>query len=108
MPMTLNGREGHGLKGHVFDPKIPESLPGWMASFDDARKAREAETLTERYRVLEDCKECSRPLIAEEVLAHKMNHLPDRVRSLVRTVMAADVDVRDETIAALAALTGGK
>lgn len=106
MPIVPNGNvKGYGLKGHVFDADIPETMPDFTRSWDRAKRTDYARTETEKMRVVETCKECSAPLTAADALAHKMNHLPSDIRALVRTLMASSV--RERVIAAVAELTKG-
>lgn len=94
------------LKGHKFDPEKPESLPGFFfvtrngqRVYSKERIEQEAIALTNRYEIVETCKECGELLIAEEILAHKMNHVPSTIRHLVRTLMAVSPKIRSEILA---------
>lgn len=51
-----------------------------------------------RWKIVETCTRCKpeRPLVAEEVQAHALNHAPDHLRSLARDIAALpDADRRD-------------
>ena len=103
--MTPNGPTGT-LKGHVFDPAVDSSMPTFTRFWSPERREREAKEMTERYRIVESCDVCHEPLIAEEVLAHKMNHVPSRIRAQVRTVMAMEPDDRKSLLQAVHSLEG--
>jgi hypothetical protein len=86
----------HGLKGHVFDPQKVETLPRAWRNFAEARRALLAERETARYAIVETCKVCKAPLIAEELIAHKTKHISpkNKVRSLVRELVELSPEVR--------------
>lgn len=90
--MILNGVNGT-MKGHVFDPEKPESMPTFIRRKGMEEQKRWAARETERYTVVELCKTCGRALIAEEVLAHRLNHVPTHLRPLAR--MIADLNAED-------------
>lgn len=87
-----------GLKGHTIDLDNIDSVPTWFSRWPIEKQKREAVAFNDRYKVVETCGTCTEPLIAEEVLAHKMAHVPSRSRAFVRTIMALPVDIRDETL----------
>lgn len=96
--MILNGPE-NSIKGHVFDPNKPDSLPRYvrvMPSVDD--QMREIKVLNNRYQIVETCEACGSVLIAEEALAHKMDHAPSRIRAMVRTLIATPPEDRQQII----------
>lgn len=95
--MILNGPEG-SLKGHVFDRNNPDSLPRYLRQGMHPDVDAEVKRLNERYRIVENCPECGAALIAEEVQAHAENHIPARLRALVRTVMSASKEDRKEVL----------
>lgn len=92
-----------GLKGHVFDPEDQDSIPSHITKLqavNPVRAVRELKALQERYKVVEKCKECDEPLIAEEIPSHYMSfHVSDEARSLVRMMANVEPDVRKEVIA---------
>jgi hypothetical protein len=84
--MKLNG-ENNTIKGHVFDPNIHDSLPTFVLRMSADKQVHWAERETQRYRIVEHCKMCKRPLIAEEIQAHKLNHIPYTLRPLARMLL---------------------
>ena len=95
MSLKPNGHNGT-LVGHRFDHRQPDSMPGALyhrdgnARFSSEVMATKAAELTEHYAIVETCSQCSpsRPLIASEVLAHRLKHAPNStVRSMVATVL---------------------
>jgi hypothetical protein len=95
--MKLNG-EKNTLKGHVFDVNNPESLPTFVLRMSPEKQAAWAEKETQRYAIVERCKVCKRPLIAEEVQAHKLNHFPYQVRPLARMLVELNPKARTELL----------
>lgn len=104
------------LVGHKFDASNDSTLPSHLqdatrqragkAPFSMDRKREEADRLNKRYAVAETCK-CGRPLIAEEVLPHKLSHAPDStVKTLVATVMQHPPEVRKQTLEFLKEVLG--
>lgn len=86
-----------GLRGHVFDIEDPESLPDWLNK-SGRNKERAIQELNDRYTIVATCKTCGQDLIEEEHLAHMMNHVPGKLRSMVRTVMAMSQEERDDVL----------
>lgn len=90
--MKFNSTTG-SLKGHTFDPNIPDSMPGFTKSMNREAQQAWAEKETQRYQVVRECSICSEPLIAEEVTAHILNHAAGHLRPLAR--MVADLSKED-------------
>lgn len=86
VPFVRNGHNG-SIKGHVFDPGDPSSLPHYMQRLPQMQRERLAARETERYRLVGSCERCGDALIAEEVTAHLLSHENGRVRSLVGTFL---------------------
>ena len=103
--MISNGPVGT-LKGHVFDPEVADSMPTFARSWSQERREREAKEMTARYKIVETCDVCHEPLIAEELLAHKMNHVPSKIRAMVRTVMALEPSDRKAVLETVRSLEG--
>lgn len=106
MALKLNGPEELSLRGHVFDPAKEDSMPGFARRMTPEQQEAWATAETERMRIVANCQECGRPLIAEEVQAHYTNrHVSSRNRALVRTIMARPAEQRDEVLASIKALS---
>lgn len=104
--MILNGENG-SRKGHVIDLEKRETVPTFFygPNYNDARRELEATQMNERYAIVEHCKICKEPLIAEEVLAHKMNHIDGTIRHWVRTIMALNAETREAVLAVVKELS---
>lgn len=106
------------IKGHVFDPADDATLPDYMKNgnrqarrlpvLTPAEKQAQAAALTARYAIVDTCKECKEPLIAEEVVAHRLSHENGTVRSMVGTVLQQSSDNQLRTLAVLNELLGSK
>lgn len=105
--MILNGPEG-SLKGHTFDVNKPESLPRYLRALNNPNEQlRQAMALNDRYRIVDTCNECGHVLIAEEVAAHRMDHVPSKLRAFVRTLMAVPEEDRQQIIKWVTRLEAG-
>lgn len=93
--MKLNGVDG-SMKGHVFDPAKPGSMPTYMRKKPMDEQRAWATKETERYAVAEMCKACGEALIAMEVLAHRLNHVPSHLRPLARMIAGLNAEDRAE------------
>lgn len=89
--MKINSKT-NTLKGHIFDVSDPETLPGFVRRMPIEKQKDWAERETQRNQVVETCKICERALIAEEVKAHKLNHVEYTLRPLAR--MLADLPLK--------------
>lgn len=102
------------MKGHTFNPQDDASLPDYMQNgnrqarrlpiLSAAEKQAQAAALTKRYAIVETCKECKEPLIAEEVVAHHLSHEHGTVRSMVGTVLQQAREHQERTLAVLTEL----
>jgi hypothetical protein len=77
------------IKGLDFDTIAPRSLAG-------ERRAQWVAENNKRWAIVGQCMECGRDLVAEEVVPHRLNHVPDRLRSLARDVAALPIETRLE------------
>lgn len=59
-----------------------------------------------RFRVVGVCRECGRELVAEEVVPHRLNHVPESIRGLARDVAALPPEKRLELFALFNRRTG--
>jgi methionine salvage enolase-phosphatase E1 len=85
-------RDGCGASGVCrFVPAVlrpggrrhtPEALEAWIAAHEV------------RWRVAATCAECGEELVAEEVVAHRLGHVPEGVRSLARDLTALPIGDR--------------
>lgn len=102
MKYNGNNSKEYPHVGHVCDPMNPETLPPFVADIKDmTRRTKVALEVTKRYELAGWCEKCSprRPLIAEEVLAHRLKHAPNStVRSLVGTVMQHNPDIQRQAL----------
>lgn len=106
------------IKGHVFNPADDASLPDYMKNgnrqarrlpvLTPEEKQAQAQALTERYAIVETCKACKEPLIAEEVIAHRLSHEHGAVRSMVGTVLQQSREHQERTLAVLTELLAPK
>ena len=93
------------MKGHTFSLDDESGLPSplqdasrrarRLAPLTPAVKQREVAALNERYRVLYKCPLCEAagveyPVIAEEVVAHRLSHENATVRAMVQTILNQD------------------
>lgn len=95
--MQLNGHN-QTIVGHMFDPNNFQTLPSFTHSWNLERRTAWAEGQTKRYAISETCQKCKRPLIAEEAMAHKLNHAPFYIRSLARSLAALSQQHRKELL----------
>ena len=107
MPVKLNGPKALSLKGHTFDPRKPESLPDYLRELKPEVQATRAAELNERYRIVETCAACQEPLIAEELMAHRLSHVSGGARAMVGTILNQTPEVQRETLALLKELLDG-
>jgi len=106
------------IKGHVFDPSDDSTLPDYMKNgnrqarrlpvMSAEEKKAQAAALTARYAIALECKECKEPLIAEEVVQHRLNHESGAVRSMVGTVLQQSRECQERTLAVLTDLLAPK
>jgi len=93
--MKYNSKTG-SMKGHIFDPDDPDSMPTFTSSMSLEKRKAWAKQETERYRIIKNCPTCGEPLIEEESVAHVLNHAPSELRPLARMLAELDKDDREK------------
>lgn len=102
--MKFNSKT-NSLKGHVFDPANPDSMPSFTRAMNPTKQKEWAERETERYAVIRNCPTCDEPLIAEEATAHILNHAPTALRPLARMLVELSKEDRAELNKIIKAVT---
>ena len=94
--MSLKGRDFNDLE---LQPRsIREGDP-------NERKAWIYEQ-NERWKIVDECDQCGRPLVAEEVVSHRMNHVPELLRPLARDMVRLTPEQRVELMRLFSSRTG--
>jgi hypothetical protein len=90
------------MKGRQFDGIDDPQLPRLVRQQDEAIRTAWVDAYNARFATVEVCADCGRDLIAEEVIAHHINHLRPRTRVLARMFEDADQETQAELLSYLA------
>lgn len=63
-------------KGVIFTGPHDDRLPTVAQRMPEERRLAYIDEHNKRYKIVEECSECSEPLIAEELTQHYIDHIP--------------------------------
>lgn len=89
-------------KGHSF---VAEDAPVSIRQGDPAALEAWCAENTARYAIVHHCPHCGEPVVAEEIIGHRLIHTTDNARAVIRSVLAMTPEEIAEVVAVVRELT---